>query len=335
MEARKPVRDSKRPTPVEGPDITVPVSTTFGLDVNMQVPAYSAPSEYVPDVDRGYHFDRATTLSILAGFAYDRRVLVHGYHGTGKSSHIEQVAARLNWPCLRINLDSQISRGDLVGQMATAMRDGQAVTEFAEGILSWAVQHPAAVIFDEYDAGRPDVMFVIQRLLEMDGQLALPDQNRSLAPHAGFRLFATANTVGLGDPTGLYAGTQKLNQAQMDRWSVVAQLNYLEREAERHIVLGKLSSYDTPEGRAVLDAMLACAQRTREVFVAGEIATVMSPRTVLTWAQNLEIFDDLGFAFHVTYLNKCDDKDKPVIADIYAQTMGMPLESGAARATLL
>lgn len=255
-------------------------------------------------------FDRDTTLAVLAGFKFNRRVMIQGYHGTGKSTHIEQVAARLNWPCIRINLDSHVSRIDLVGKDAIVLRDGQQVTEFREGLLPWALQHACALVFDEYDAGRPDVMFVIQRVLEVEGKLTLLDQNRVIRPHPAFRLFATANTVGLGDTTGLYHGTQQINQGQMDRWNIVATLNYLEHDAEADIVLKKRPEYDTPEGREKISAMVAVADMTRAGFINGDISTVMSPRTVLTWAENAEIFGDLAFAFRLTFLNKCDETER-------------------------
>ena len=282
------------------PDITISVQQTFGLDSAMQVPAFSQPSEHVPDIDEAYRFDHDTTLAILAGFAYNRRVLICGYHGTGKSTHIEQVAARLNWPCVRVNLDSHISRIDLIGKDAIVLRDGKQVTEYREGLLPWAIQNPTALVFDEYDAGRPDVMFVIQRVLEVDGKLTLLDQNKVIRPHPAFRLFATANTVGLGDTTGLYHGTQQINQGQMDRWNIVATLNYLPHDDEVNIVLAKVPAYDTEAGRKTIAAMVALADLTRSGFVNGDISTVMSPRTVITWAENAEIFNDLAFAFRAT-----------------------------------
>jgi len=311
------------------PDIHVSVRQTFGIDSDLEVPAYSAGNEYVPVVDDAYRFDRDTTLAILAGFAYGRRVLVQGYHGTGKSTHIEQVAARLNWPCVRVNLDSHISRVDLVGKDAIVLRDGQQVTEFREGILPWAYQNATALVFDEYDAGRPDVMFVIQRVLEAEGRLTLLDQSRVIRPHPAFRLFATSNTVGLGDTTGLYHGTQQINQGQMDRWSIVATLNYLEHDAEVEIVLAKVPSYGTPDGRETVSAMVALADLTRAGFVNGDISTVMSPRTVITWAENARMFNDVGFAFRLTFLNKCDETERPIIAEYYQRCLGAELpESG-------
>jgi cobaltochelatase CobS len=277
--------------PQEGPDITVSVRQTFGLDSDMQVPAFSQSNDYVPEVDDVYRFDRDTTLAILAGFAYNRRVMIQGYHGTGKSTHIEQVSARLNWPCLRINLDSHISRIDLVGKDAIVLKDGKQVTEFREGLLPWSLQHPIALVFDEYDAGRPDVMFVIQRVLEVEGRLTLLDQNRIVQPHPAFRLFSTTNTIGLGDTTGLYHGTQQINQGQMDRWNIVATLNYLPHEEEENIVLAKCPQYDSKEERDAIAAMVALADLTRSGFINGDISTVMSPRTVITWAENAKIFD--------------------------------------------
>jgi len=317
------------------PDITISVQQTFGIDCAMQAPAFSQPSEHVPDIDEAYRFDRDTTLAILAGFAYNRRVIVTGYHGTGKSTHIEQVAARLNWPCIRVNLDSHISRIDLIGRDAIVLREGKQVTEYREGLLPWALQNPTALVFDEYDAGRPDVMFVIQRVLEVEGKLTLLDQNRVIRPHPAFRLFATANTVGLGDTTGLYHGTQQINQGQMDRWNIVATLNYLPHDEEVNIVLAKVPSYDTEDGRKTVGAMVAVADLTRAGFVAGDISTVMSPRTVITWAENARIFDDLGFAFRVTFLNKCDEIERPAVAEYYQRCLGIELTETGVKATLV
>ncbi|HLJ62644.1 MAG TPA: cobaltochelatase subunit CobS, partial [Stellaceae bacterium] len=296
--------------PEAGPDITVSVRQTFGIDVDLQVPAFSRPDDHVPSIDEAYRFDHDTTLAILAGFAYNRRVMVQGYHGTGKSTHIEQVAARLNWPCLRINLDSHISRIDLIGKDAIVLREGMQVTEFKEGLLPWALQHPTALVFDEYDAGRPDVMFVIQRVLEVEGKLTLLDQNKVIHPHPAFRLFATTNTIGLGDTTGLYHGTQQINQGQMDRWNIVATLNFLPHESEVAIVLAKSPSFDNEEGRRTIHAMVALAELTRSGFINGDISTVMSPRTVITWAENARIFSNVAFAFRVTFLNKCDEVER-------------------------
>src|SRR5215510_12731725 len=299
------------------PDITIAVQQTFGIDCDMQVPAFSQPAEHVPDIDEAYRFDHDTTLAILAGFAYNRRVMICGYHGTGKSTHIEQVASRLNWPCIRINLDSHMSRIDLIGKDAIVLRDGQQVTEFREGLLPWALQHPVALVFDEYDAGRPDVMFVIQRVLEADGKMTLLDQNRVIRPHPAFRLFSTANTVGLGDTSGLYHGTQQINQGQMDRWNIVVTLNYLPAATEAQIVLAKSGEYDKPDGKKVVDNMVKVADFTRQGFIAGDISTVMSPRTVITWAQNTLIFKDVGFAFRLSFLNKCDEAERSLVAEYY------------------
>ncbi len=311
------------------PDITISARQTFGLDIDMDVPAFSQAHELVPDVDEAYHFDHETTLAILAGFAFNRRVLIQGYHGTGKSTHIEQVAARLNWPCIRINLDGHISRIDLVGKDAIVLRDGKQVTEFREGLLPWALQHPTALCFDEYDAGRPDVMFVIQRVLEVDGKLTLLDQNKVIRPHPAFRMFATTNTIGLGDTTGLYHGTQQINQGQMDRWNIVATLNYLPHEDEIKIVLAKTPDHDNAEGRELISAMVAVADLTRAGFIAGDISTVMSPRTVITWAENERIFKDVAFAFRTTFLNKCDEIERATVAEYYQRCMGTELpESG-------
>jgi cobaltochelatase CobS len=308
------------------PDTQVSVREVFAIDQDLMVPAFSERSEHVPDADPDYRFDRDTTLAILAGFAHNRRVMVQGYHGTGKSTHIEQVAARLNWPCIRVNLDSHISRIDLIGKDAIVLQDGKQITEFREGILPWALQNPVALVFDEYDAGRPDVMFVIQRILEVEGKLTLLDQNKVITPHSQFRLFATTNTVGLGDTTGLYHGTQQINQGQMDRWSIVSTLNYLEHEAESNIVLGKVPSYQGSEdGQRIIGNMVSVADLTRKGFINGDVSTVMSPRTVLTWAQNAEIFGDLGFAFRVTFLNKCDELERAIVAEYYQRCMGEDL----------
>ena len=328
---------STAPTPASGlPDIKVSVRQTFGIDSDMQVPAFSSGSEHVPELDDAYRFDRETTMAILAGFAYNRRVMIQGYHGTGKSTHIEQVAARLNWPCVRVNLDSHISRIDLLGKDAIVLRDGKQVTEYREGMLPWALQHPCALVFDEYDAGRPDVMFVIQRVLEVEGKLTLLDQNKVIRPHPAFRLFATANTVGLGDTTGLYHGTQQINQGQMDRWNIVATLNYLPHEDEVKIVLAKVPGYDTDARRGLVHAMVRLADLTRAGFVAGDISTVMSPRTVITWAQNADIFGgDVAFAFRVTFLNKCDEVERSTVAEYYQRCFGTELPETGIQATLM
>ncbi|HEY5082963.1 MAG TPA: cobaltochelatase subunit CobS, partial [Rhizomicrobium sp.] len=302
--------------PSAKPDIEIDAAKVFGIQTKMKVPAFSQASEHVPDRDDAYRFDRETTLAILAGFAFNRRVMIQGYHGTGKSTHIEQVAARLNWPCIRINLDSHISRIDLIGKDAIVLKDGQQVTEFREGLLPWALQRPVALAFDEYDAGRPDVMFVIQRVLEVQGKLTLLDQNKVIRPHPAFRLFSTTNTIGLGDTTGLYHGTQQINQGQMDRWSIVTTLNYLSHDAEAEIVLAKSPpSYNNAEGKKTISAMVRVADMTRNAFINGDLSTVMSPRTVMTWAQNAEIFGDIGFAFRLTFLNKCDELERASVAE--------------------
>jgi len=309
------------------PDTTVDVREMFGIDVDWQVPAFSTRDEHVPELDGAYVFDPDTTLAILAGFAHNRRVIVQGYHGTGKSTHIEQVAARLNWPSIRVNLDAHISRIDLVGRDAIVLKDGLQVTEFKEGILPWALQHPVALTFDEYDAGRPDVMFVIQRVLEFDGRLTLLDQNRVITPNPFFRLFATTNTVGLGDTSGLYHGTQAINQAQMDRWNIVVALNYLKPEVEQQIVKSK-----TPEADDKLIAdMVKVAELTRQGFMNGDISTVMSPRTVITWAQNAAIFGSTGFAFRLSFLNKCDEAERTLVAEYYQRVFGEDLPEGAGK----
>ncbi len=316
---------------IDMPDQRVAARGLFGVDIDMEVPAFSVRTEHVPDIDETYRFDRETTLAILAGFAFNRRVMIQGYHGTGKSTHIEQVAARLNWPCIRINLDSHISRIDLIGKDAIVLKDGKQVTEFREGILPWALQHPCALVFDEYDAGRPDVMFVIQRVLEVEGKLTLLDQSRVIRPHRAFRLFSTSNTVGLGDTTGLYHGTQQINQGQMDRWNIVATLNYLPHAEETAIVMAKLAI--DPEDRAAkarIESMVALADLTRAGFINGDISTVMSPRTVLTWAENTEIFGDVGFAFRLTFLNKCDEAERGTVAEYYQRCFNAELPTGAA-----
>ncbi len=312
------------------PDITVSVRQVFGIESDLQVPAFSRPEERVPDIDEAYRFDRETTLAILAGFAYNRRVMVQGYHGTGKSTHIEQVAARLNWPCLRVNLDSHISRIDLIGKDAIVIREGHQVTEFREGILPWALQHATALVFDEYDAGRADVMFVIQRVLEVEGKLTLLDQNRVIRPHPAFRLFSTSNTIGLGDTSGLYHGAQQINQAQMDRWNIVTTLNYLPHDEEVEIVLAKSPRFNNEKGREIVGNMVAVADLSRSGFMAGDISTVMSPRTVITWAENAEIFGDVGFAFRVTFLNKCDEIERSLVAEYYQRCFGEELPESAA-----
>jgi cobaltochelatase CobS len=318
--------------PALKPDTTVDVSDVFGIAAKMKVPAFKEGNEYVPDFDPAYRFDRDTTLAILAGFAYNRRVMIQGYHGTGKSTHIEQVAARLKWPCIRINLDSHISRIDLIGKDAIVLKEGKQVTEFREGLLPWCLQRPVALTFDEYDAGRPDVMFVIQRVLEVAGKLTLLDQNRVIRPHPFFRLYSTTNTIGLGDTTGLYHGTQQINQGQMDRWSIVTTLNYLTHDAETDIILAKVPSYaTTPERKKQIAAMVRVADMTRNAFINGDLSTVMSPRTVITWAENAEIFNDVGFAFRLTFLNKCDELERASVAEFYQRCFGEDLPESAAK----
>jgi cobaltochelatase CobS len=316
--------------PASMPDTTVSAREMFGIETDMMVPAFAHRVEQVPDIDPTYKFDRETTLAILAGFAFNRRVMIQGYHGTGKSTHIEQVAARLNWPCIRVNLDSHISRIDLIGKDAIVLKDGKQITEFREGILPWSLQHPCALVFDEYDAGRPDVMFVIQRVLEVEGRLTLLDQNRVIRPHPAFRLFATANTVGLGDTTGLYHGTQQINQGQMDRWNIVATLNYLPHAQETAIVMAKMG-VDPKDGpaRKQIESMVALADLSRAGFINGDISTVMSPRTVITWAENTKIFGDLAFAFRMTFLNKCDEAERSTVAEYYQRCFNVELPQGS------
>jgi len=316
------------------PDQDFSVRDTFGIDSNLVIKGFAQGSDRVPAIDSTYRFDRDTTLAILAGFRNNRRVMVQGYHGTGKSTHIEQIAARLNWPCVRVNLDSHISRIDLIGKDAIKLENGQQVTVFQEGILPWALRNPVAIVFDEYDAGRPDVMFVIQRVLEVDGKLTLLDQNEVINPHPSFRLFATTNTIGLGDTTGLYHGTQQLNQGQMDRWSMVTTLNYLEHEAEVEIVLAKNPHLQTDAGGKMASQMVTVADLTRTSFMAGDISTVMSPRTVIAWAQNQEIFDDVGFAFRLTFLNKCDELERQTVAEFYQRCFDEELPESAASVSL-
>jgi cobaltochelatase CobS len=311
------------------------VRQVFGIETDMEVPAYSKTDEHVPDLDPDYLFNRDVTLAILAGFKHNRRVMVQGYHGTGKSTHIEQVAARLNWPCIRVNLDSHVSRIDLVGKDAIVLKDGKQVTEFREGILPYCLRSNTALVFDEYDAGRPDVMFVIQRVLEVSGKLTLLDQSKVIKPHPAFRLFATTNTIGLGDTSGLYHGTQQINQGQMDRWSIVTTLNYLPHDDEVKIILAKVKSFAKNDAkRKQVGAMVRVADLTRSAFINGDLSTVMSPRTVITWAENADIFGDIGFAFRVTFLNKCDELERPLVAEFYQRAFGEELPESAANVAL-
>ena len=307
------------------PDIKINTKQLFGIDSDLEIEAFSQKNEYVPEIDKTYKFDRDTTLAILSGFLFNKRVLVQGYHGTGKSTHIEQIAARLNWPCIRVNLDSHISRIDLIGKDSIVLKDNKQVTEFKEGILPWSIQNPVALVFDEYDAGRPDVMFVIQRVLEAEGSFTLLDKNKVIKQNKYFRLFATSNTVGLGDTSGLYHGTQQINQGQMDRWNIVTTLNYLSLEKEMEIILAKNKSYNNEGGKEKISNMIKVATLTRKGFIAGDISTVMSPRTVLHWADNAEIFKNLGYAFRVTFLNKCDETEKNIISEYYQRCFGEDL----------
>ena len=297
----------------------------FGFKTNMKILGFKEKTKFVPEVDDSYLFDEVTTKAILAGFCYNRRVMIQGYHGTGKSTHIEQVAARLNWPCVRVNLDSHISRLDLVGKDAIVLKDGRQVTEFREGVLPWALQNPVAIVFDEYDAGRADVMFVIQRVLEVSGKLTLLDNNRVINPHQNFRLFATANTVGLGDTTGLYHGTQQINQGQMDRWSIVSTLNYLSSDAEEKIIISKVPNFNTKDKREIIKSMVSIAELTRNGFISGDLSTVMSPRTVITWAENTNIIEDIDLAFKLTFFNKCDEMERPIVSEYYQRCFGRDL----------
>ena len=316
------------------PDTEYSVRDLFGIDSDLVVKGYKERTEHVPPVDPDYLFDKATTLAILAGFEHNRRVMVQGYHGTGKSTHIEQVAARLNWPLVRVNLDSHVSRIDLVGKDAIVIKDGKQITEFRDGILPWALKNNIAIVFDEYDVGRPDVMFVIQRVLEVSGRLTLLDQNKVIEPHPAFRLFSTTNTIGLGDTSGLYHGTQQINQGQMDRWSIVTTLNYLPHDKEVGIVLAKAKSFDNEEGRQTISNMVRLADLTRSAFINGDLSTVMSPRTVITWAENAQIFGDVGMAFRLTFLNKCDELERAVVAEFYQRVFGTDLPESAANIAL-
>jgi len=321
-------------TTFKKPDIKISVKQTFGIDTDMEIDAFSKKNEFVPKIDQDYKFDRDTTLAILSGFAFNKRVLIQGYHGTGKSTHIEQVAARLNWPCVRVNLDSHVSRIDLIGKDAIVLKDGKQITEFKEGILPWSIQNPIALVFDEYDAGRPDVMFVIQRVLESEGNFTLLDKNKVINQHDYFRMFATTNTIGLGDTTGLYHGTQQINQGQMDRWNIVTTLNYLPFEKELEIILAKNKTYNSKEGKEKISNMIKVADLTRKGFVNGDISTVMSPRTVLHWAENTKIFNDHGYAFRLTFLNKCDDMEKKIISEYYQRCFGEDLPESSINVTI-
>ena len=321
-------------TSLKKPDIKISVKQTFGLDTEMEIEAFSKTNEFVPKIDQNYKFDRDTTLAILSGFAFNKRVLVQGYHGTGKSTHIEQVAARLNWPCIRVNLDSHVSRIDLIGKDAIVLKEGKQITEFKEGILPWSIQNPVALVFDEYDAGRPDVMFVIQRVLESEGNFTLLDKNKVINQHDYFRMFATTNTVGLGDTTGLYHGTQQINQGQMDRWNIVTTLNYLPFEKEMDIILSKNKNFNSKDGKEKISNVIKVADLTRKGFINGDISTVMSPRTVLHWAENTTIFKDHGYAFRVTFLNKCDETEKKIISEYYQRCFGEDLPESSVNVSI-
>ena len=321
-------------TSLKSPDIKISVKQTFGIETEMEVNAFSKENEFVPKIDQNYKFDRDTTLAILSGFSFNKRVLIQGYHGTGKSTHIEQVAARLNWPCVRVNLDSHVRRIDLIGKDAIVLKDGKQVTEFKEGVLPWSIQNPVALVFDEYDAGRPDVMFVIQRVLESDGNFTLLDKNKVITQHNYFRMFATTNTIGLGDTTGLYHGTQQINQGQMDRWNIVTTLNYLPFDKELDIILTKNKTYNSKEGKEKISNMIKVADLTRKGFINGDISTVMSPRTVLHWAENTKIFNDHGYAFRLTFLNKCDEIEKKIISEYYQRCFGEDLPESSINVTI-
>jgi|TARA_B100000809_G_scaffold76143_1_gene73861 cobaltochelatase CobS len=307
------------------PDQEINTKEIFGIECPFKVCGFKSKNDHVPIIDKDYKFDPETTRAILAGFADNRRVIIQGYHGTGKSTHIEQVAARLNWSCVRINLDSHISRIDLIGKDSIVIRDGKQITEFQEGMLPWAYQNPVALVFDEYDAGRPDVMFVIQRILESDSKLTLLDQSRIINPNRFFRLFATANTVGLGDTSGLYHGTQQINQGQMDRWNIVTTLNYLNNIEEEKIVLSKNKKLNNKEGKEIIHCMVSTADLTRSGFINGDISTVMSPRTVITWAENYLLFNDIEYSFKLAFLNRCDELERSVIEEYYQRSFGIDL----------
>jgi len=307
------------------PDQEINTKEIFGIECPFKVCGFKSKNDHVPIIDKDYKFDPETTRAILAGFADNRRVIIQGYHGTGKSTHIEQVAARLNWSCVRINLDSHISRIDLIGKDSIVIRDGKQITEFQEGMLPWAYQNPVALVFDEYDAGRPDVMFVIQRILESDSKLTLLDQSRIINPNRFFRLFATANTVGLGDTSGLYPGTQQINQGQMDRWNIVTTLNYLNNIEEEKIVLSKNKKLNNKEGKEIIHCMVSTADLTRSGFINGDISTVMSPRTVITWAENYLLFNDIEYSFKLAFLNRCDELERSIIEEYYQRSFGIDL----------
>jgi cobaltochelatase CobS len=311
------------------PTRTVDSKQLFGLECPFAVLAFVNRDDHVPEIDRTYHFDRETTLAVLAGFALNRRVLLQGYHGTGKTSHIEQVAARLNWPCVRVNLDGHVSRMDLIGKDAIVLRNGKQVTEFREGILPSSMRRNVALVLDEYDAGRPDVMFVLQRVLEADGALTLLDQNTVVRPHPFFRLFATANTLGMGDTVGLYHGTQLLNQGQLDRWHIVAALNYLPADVEASIIRRKVTALNDATGRESIASMVALAGLVRDSFAEGDLSTVMSPRGVITWAENAVIFGSVSSAFRLTFLNRCDEAERALIVEFYQRCFDEELDLDA------
>jgi len=306
---------------ITAPEADIDAKSIFGFDLPFPVKRFGLATEFVPTIDESYVFDYNTTLAVLSGFMFNRRVMIQGYHGTGKSSHIEQIAARLNWPCVRINLDSHISRVDLLGKDAIVLKDGRQVTEYKEGLLPWAMQNPVALVFDEYDAGRPDVMFVIQRLLEADGRMTMLEQNKVIRAHQSFRLFATTNTIGLGDTSGLYHGTQQINAGQMDRWNIVQTLNYLPHDQEVAIMTSKFPEYDKGE----IDKMVRLADMTRTGFMAGDVSTLMSPRSVLSWIENDLIFSNRDTAFRLTFLNKCDELERTIVAEYYQRVFGVEI----------
>tara|TARA_B100000287_G_scaffold361038_1_gene353652 strand:+ start:92 stop:1051 length:960 start_codon:yes stop_codon:yes gene_type:complete len=297
----------------------------FGIKKRVKVRHFSQKTELVPEIDNSYIFDEITTLSIIAGFNHNKRVLIQGLHGTGKSTHIEQIAARLNWPCLRINLDGHISRFDLLGKDAITIKDQKQVTTFKQGMLPWSIENPVALVFDEYDAGRPDVMFVIQRLLESDGKLTLLDQNKVITPNPLFRIFGTCNTLGTGDISGLYHGTQNLNQGQLDRWNIFTTLNFMSPETEVNIIKNKLGK-TTKKIKDEINNMVKLANLVRKSFSTNDISTIISPRTSIIWAQNIEIFENTELAFKLTFYNKCNESDKKIISELYQRCFGKELD---------
>ncbi len=295
---------------------------TFNINCPFEIKALATKSELIPTLDENYFFDEKTTLAILSGFIFNNRVLIQGMHGTGKSTHIEQVASRLNWPCMRINFDSQISRLDLVGKDVISIKDGKQITEFREGILPYAMRNGVALVLDEYDAIKSDVAFVIQRLLEEEGKFALLEENEIITPHPNFRLFATSNTLGAGDDLGIYHGTNLINQAQMDRWNVVANLNYLSKEEEVKILQAKLPFLKTKLHENTAPMMVQMANLTRQSFKNGDLSNLISLRTLISWGRNIEIFGDVKTAFILSFFGKVIDDEKLIIIEFYQRVFG-------------